>query len=136
MSSKRLFITKQDTFELSVLFTKEGEMKVSKVEDVPAEELEKWEKFDIEFSLPDYGTAKGIMRNSVDASGVQSANRFNNAMFISLAKKWSLKDDSGKEIPLDISKLNEMRPDITIFFIELLTEKLRKEGVYESVLLS
>jgi len=139
MSSKRLFVTKNDTFVLTVMYTKEGEMKVSRVEDVPADEKDKWEKFDIEFILPDYGTAKGIMRNSLDHDSGRSflnVGLFNNALLLSLARKWSLKDEDGKDIPLDISKLNEMRPDITRIFVELLAERLQKEGVYDSILVS
>lgn len=139
MSSKRLFVTKQDTFTLSILYTKEGEMKVAKVTDVAEADKEKWEKFDIEFSLPDYGTAKGIMRNSLDHDRGQSflnVGLFNNAMLVSLARKWSLRDEDGKEIPLDMAKLNEMRPDIARLFVELLAEKLQKEGLYDAILLS
>lgn len=139
MNTKRLFVTKEDTFTLSILYTKEGELKVSKVEAVAKEDLDKWERFDVEFILPDFGTAKGIMRNSTDHDGGRSflnIGMFNNAMLVSLARKWNLKDDDGKEITLDMSKLNELRPDITRLFVELLAEKLQKEGLYDAILLS
>ncbi len=137
--SKRLFVTKEDTFSLAILYTKEGEMKVSKVEDVKPEEMEKWDKFEVEFILPDFGTAKGIMRNSMESENGRSflnIGLFNNALLISLARKWNLKDDNGNEIPLDMTKLNELRPDIARAFVELLAVKLHKEGLYDSILLS
>jgi hypothetical protein len=139
MKMSRLFVTKDDTFTLSILYSKEGELKVSRVEAVAKEEIAKWEQFDIEFILPDFGTAKGIMRNSTDHDGGRSflnIGMFNNAILISLARKWNLKDDDGKDIPIDMSKLNELRPDIARLFVELLAEKLQKEGLYDAILLS
>jgi hypothetical protein len=135
MNSKRLFVTKDDAFTLKVLFTKDGTMKVSKEADVPEKEREVWEKFEVEFVLPDFGTAKGIMRAALDNDKV-NIGQFNNALLCSLARKWNLLDEEGKEIPLDLSKLNELRPDITRMFVELLQEKLSKEGLYDAILFS
>ena len=135
MSSKRLFVTKDDTFTLKVLYTKDGTMKVSKEADVPEKEREAWDKFEVEFVLPDFGTAKGIMRAALDNDKV-NIGQFNNALLCSLARKWNLLDEEGKEIPLDLSKLNELRPDITRMFVELLQEKLSKEGLYDAILFS
>lgn len=136
MNSKRLFVTKDDNFTLTVYFTTEGVLKAAREKDVPAEEKDKWEKFEIEFMLPDYGMAKGIMRNSIDNAGNLALGQFNNALLSLTAKKWNLTDDAGKEIPLDLQKLNELRPDITRLFVELLQEKITKEGLYDSILQS
>lgn len=139
MSSKRLFVTNEDVFSLSVFYTKDGEMKVAKESDVKEEEKDKWEKFEMEFSMPDFGTAKAIMRNSVEygnGATILNPSSFTNSLLTALARKWNLKDDDGKEIALDMQKLNELRPDIARIFIELLQEKLTKNGVYEAILLS
>jgi len=139
MNSKRLFVTKDDNFTLTVYFTKDGTLKVSREKDIPENEKEQWEKFDIEFTLPDYGTSKGIMRASVEYMGngqVLNVGQFNNALLCSMARKWNLVDDDGKEIPLDLQKLNELRPDITRLFVELLQEKLTQEGLYDSIMFS
>ncbi len=139
MSTNRLFVTKKDTFKLTVLFTKDGEMSISRVEDVIEVERPNWGSFSIDFNMPDYGTSKSIMRNSVEFEGGQSVlnmGAFNNALLLSLAKKWDLKDEKGETVPLDISKLNELRPDIARLFIQLLIEKLQKDGVYDSLLFS
>lgn len=139
MNSKRLFVTRSDSFNLSVMFTKDGKMKVAKHDFIPENEKEQWEKFEIEFVLPDFGTAKGIMRNSVEfdrGTQVLNTGMFNNNLLLALARKWNLKDEDGKEIPMDLQKLNELRPDITRVFIELLQEKLSQEGLYESILAS
>lgn len=140
MDAKRLFVKKEDSFTLTVLFTKDGDLKVSRVEDVSEVDMPKWEKFEIEFSLPDFGTAKGIMRNSIDfdAANNQVVNlgAFNNALLATLARRWNLTDEDGKEMECDLAKLNELRPDIVRLFVELLHEKLRKEGMYQAILLS
>lgn len=139
MNSKRLFVTKDDNFTLTLYFTKDGALKVAREKDVPETEKDQWEKFEVEFSLPDYGTAKGIMRASVDNMGngqTLNVGQFNNALLCSMARKWNLVDDDGKEIPLDLQKLNELRPDITRLLVELLQEKLSKEGLYDSILYS
>ena len=135
MNSKRLFVTKDDTFTLRVFYTKDGTLKVSKEADVPEKEKENWEKFEVEFVLPDFGTAKGIMRASIENDKV-NIGQFNNALLCSLARKWNLLDEEQKEIPLDLAKLNELRPDITRMFVELLQEKLSKEGLYDAILFS
>ena len=139
MSGKRLFVTNSDTFTLAVMYTKEGDFKVSIESDIKPEDLDKWEKFEIEFNSPDFGTAKAIMRNSTDYSNgshVLNVSAFNNALLTALSRKWNLKDEDGKEIPIDLQKLNELRPDIVRAFIELIQEKLTKDGVYEAILLS
>ena len=139
MNSKRLFVTNEDVFTLVVLFSKEGEMKVARETDVKEEDKDKWERFEMEFSMPDFGTAKAIMRNSTEydkGSHVLNVSAFTNALLTALARKWNLNDENGQGIPLDLQKLNELRPDIARMFIELLQEKLTKEGVYESILLS
>jgi len=137
MNSKRLFVTKSDVFTLSVLFSKEGDLEIKTIKEVPAEELDKWERCDVEFILPDFGTAKGIMsQSSIIDNGQQVfvGSRFNNNLLTALARKWNLKTEEGEEIPLDFSKLNELRPDIVLTFISLLIEKLNKEGLYEALL--
>lgn len=139
MNSKRLFVTNEDVFTLAVLYTKDGELKVARESDVKEEDKEKWERFEMEFTLPDFGTAKAIMRNSTEfdkGSHVLNVSSFTNALLTALARKWNLQDDKGQGIPLDLQKLNELRPDIARTFIELLQEKLTKEGVYEAILLS
>lgn len=137
MNSKRLFVTKEDNFTLSVYFTKENNLKVAK--EVPAGDDALWERFDVEFALPDYGISKGIMRASTELSGgnqIFNYAQFNNALLCSMAKKWNLTNEKGEEIPLDLQKLNELRPDITGLFVELLQDKLRKEGLYDAIVLS
>jgi len=139
MSGNRLFVTKSDVFPLVVLYTKEGELKVSRETDVEEEEKSKWEKFEIQFMVPDFGMAKSIVRMSTDfekGSNVLSASLFTDNLLKGLAKSWNLKDEDGKDIPLDFQKLNELRPDITRLFVELLQEKLSKDGLYEAILLS
>jgi len=139
MGTSRLFVTKEDVFTLAVLFTKEGELKVARESNVKEEDKDKWERFEVEFSMPDFGTSKAIMRNSTEfdrGSTMLNASAFTNSLLTALARKWNLKDDKGQEIPLDLQKLNELRPDIARMFIELLQEKLTKEGVYEAILLS
>jgi len=139
MDGTRLFVGKEDFFTLTVLFTKEGELRVARESEVPKSELDKWEKFEIQFVLPDFGTAKGIMRNSMDFDGtnqVLNLGMFNNALMLTLAKSWNLKDQDEKDLPLNLEKLNELRPDIVRMFVELLHEKLTEEGIYEAVLLS
>ena len=139
MDTNRLFVKPEDTFKLSVFFTKVGQLKVARENEVAPSELEGWEKFEIEFALPDFGTAKGIMRNSVGFDGtnqVLNIGAFNNALLITLAKSWNLKDADGNDMKFDLMKLNELRPDIVMLFVELLHEKLKEEGVYQSLLQS
>jgi len=139
MGSNRLFVTKEDTFTLTLLYTKDGDLSVSRVEDVIESERDRWEKFEIEFAMPDFATAKGIMRNSIDYDGatqVVNMGAFNNAMMATLIKRWNLTDTEGKEIACNLSKLNELRPDIVRSFVELLNEKLQKEGIYQAIMLS
>lgn len=139
MGSNRLFVTKEDVFTIAVFYTKEGEMKVVKETDLKEEEKASYEKFEIEFVMPDFGVAKDIMRNSVEyvrGSSILNTSAFTNSLLTALARKWNLKDENGKEIPLDLQKLNELRPDIVRIFIELLQEKLTKDGIYEAILLS
>ena len=135
MNSKRLFITKDDIFKLTVLYTKDGDLKVAKETDVLEKEKANWEKFEIEFSYPDYGTSKGIMRAATESDRI-NIGMLNNALLCSLAKKWNLVDEEEKEIPIDLMKLNELRPDITRIFVELLQERLAKEGLYDAILFS
>ena len=139
MDAKRLFVSQEDIFTLTIFFTKEGDLKVAKESDVPKGEIEKWERFEIKFVLPDFGTAKGIMRNSMDFDGTNqllNLGMFNNALLLTLSKSWNLKDESGKDLPINLEKLNELRPDIVRLFVDLLHEKLTEEKIYESVLLS
>jgi len=116
MGTNRLFVSRKKTFEITVLFTKEGKMDVSSVEDVPDAERDKWEEFTMRFRYPDFGVSKLIMRNATvvhNGENILDFASLNNALLQFLAVGWNLKDDNEKELKLDLEKLNEMRPDIT-----------------------
>jgi hypothetical protein len=144
MDASRVFVNKQQTFDLSAYFTKEDPLQVGRKEDIEKEDLPKWEEMTVTFQLPDYGLSKLVMRNSVDydsGSGTLNDGAFKNNLLVYLAKKWNLVEKDSetgeeKEMPLNLEKLNELRPDITRLFVELLQEKLIEEGLYESMLLS
>jgi len=135
-----IFVSRDDTFELTVYYTKEGDFAVKKSDQLTDEEKEsEYSSVTIKFSVPDHASAKVMMRRSTSMVGGMSNfdnSMFNNMMFELLAKSWDLKDDNGKAINFEAAKLNEMRPDIVRAFVELLQEKLDEQGLYEAILMS
>ena len=139
MESSRLFVRQEDTFEVIVYFTKEGGMDIlGPVDYDKLDETGKgqYEKFRVTFKIPNFAVAKMIMRSSLDDNGNMHIGLFNNAMLNLLAVGWNVMDDKEQEIPVDVQKLNEMRPDIARALVTLLTEKLDEIGLYSSILLS
>jgi hypothetical protein len=143
MDASRLFVKKENTFSLSAYYTKDGKMEVRRGDAIAESEMDNWSKMVITFSYPDFGISKAIMRNSMDqdANGAFSDGSFRNNLLTYLAQEWNLTEkdpesDEEKGIPLNLEKLNELRPDITRLYVELLQEKLIEEGLYQSLLLS
>jgi hypothetical protein len=139
MDASRIFVKKDDSFKISLMFTKTGDLKVARDEPDLEGGQDEWERFEIEFAMPDFGLSKLIMRNSVSREGnaeAFNAGMFHDALLSTLAKRWNLCDPEGKESPLDLSKLNELRPDIVQAFVDLLCEHLIKIGVYQSIIRS
>jgi hypothetical protein len=138
--TNRIFVSEEeDTFDLSAYYTKEGEFKVYKPDELSDEDKEKHLKMTIVFTMPDYAKSRAIMRQCTVYMGGQSSIDFSvlqNSMFEVLVKGWSLKDEKGEEIPFSFEKLSRMRPDIARCFVEQLVKKLTDEGVYDSMLVS
>jgi len=129
----------QDTFELSAYYTKEGDFKVYKPDELSDEDKENHLKMAISFVMPDYAKSRAIMRQSTVYMGGQSTIDYSvlqNSMFEVLVKGWDLKNEEGEEIPFSFEKLSRMRPDIARCFVEQLVKKLTDEGVYDSLLVS
>lgn len=136
-----IFVSREDTFELTVYYAKEGDFAVKRPDDLTDEERESggYLSLTIKFGIPDHATSKALMRRSTTYVGGTAgfdAATFNNLLFETLAKSWDVKDDNGKPLDFDIMKLNDMRPDIVRAFVDLLQEKLEELGLYIAVLQS
>jgi len=139
--SNSVFVSRDDTFPLTVYYTKEGEFAVKKPEDLTEEEKvsEEYNSITIKFSVPGHAVSKMLMRRSTTFVGGASTfdhGTFNNMLFEVLSKSWDLKDDNGKAIDFDIMKLNDMRPDIVRAFVDLLQNELDVRGLYMAILQS
>ena len=136
-----VFVSREDTFPLTVFYTSEGDFAVKKPEELTDEEKESedYSSITIKFSVPDHATAKVLMRRSTTFVGSVSSldqGTFSNMLFEMLAKSWDLKDENGKSVEFDAQKMNDMRPDIVRAFIDLLQEELDVRGLYMAVLQS
>jgi len=136
-----IFVSREDTFPLTVYYTKEGDFTVKKPNDLSDDEKAsgEYDSVTIKFSVPDHASAKSLMRRSTTfVGGMQSFDQgtFNNVLFEMLAKSWDLKDENGKAISFDAVKLNDLRPDIVRTFINLLQDELDTKGLYMAVLQS
>jgi hypothetical protein len=134
-----VFVTTEDSFDLSAYYTKEGKFEVFKPGQITEEDKEKFTPITLSFVMPDYAKSRAIMRQSTVHFQGQASIDFGmlqNALFEVLVTGWNLKDEKGEEIPFSFEKLGQMRPDIARCFVEQLAEKLVEEGVYDSILLA
>jgi len=139
MQFNRIFVKSDETVDISVYFSKEGNIDVLSTQSykaLPDEDKERYDEFRVTFKVPNFGAAKMIMRNSLDDSGNMHIGLFNNALLNLLAVSWNVTDENEEEIPVDVAKLNEMRPDIAGALVQLLTDKLDELKIYSSILLS
>jgi len=136
-----IFVSRDDTFKITVYYTKDDDFSVKKKDDLTQEEIDSGDylSLTITFSLPDHATSKMIMRRSTNVvNGTPSFDQgtFNNLLFELLSTSWDLKDENEKSVDFDGVKINEMRPDIVRIFIDLLQEELDGRGLYIAVLQS
>jgi len=139
--SNSIFVSRDDTFPLTVYYVKEGDFAVRKPDDLTEDEKnsDEYDSVTIKFTLPDHSISKMLMRRSTTFVGGASTfdhGTFNNILFEILAKSWDLKDDNGKAIDFDVMKLNDMRPDIVRAFVEQLQNELDDRGLYMAILQS
>ena len=140
--SNSVFVARDDTFDITIYYSKEGKFEVLSEDEVESGEKKKEDylTLTVTFRVPDYQTSRMVMRESVTydnaPGGTINYSLFNIAVFTYMAKGWDAKDENGEEIPFDFEKLNQLRPDIALKFIELLVTYLRENGLYDSLVLS
>jgi hypothetical protein len=150
MDISKISVKKSDRFGITVYFTKGDEPTAHKKEDLEGKNLEDFDSLTMQFRLPNYAISKQIMRDSVDYSTGQALMHFglfNNAIFTYLADGWDAvsaveKEVDGKmttvmePVEFDFVKLNELRPDIALLFVDLVRDKLKDLGLYDAILFS
>jgi hypothetical protein len=134
-----IFVSKNDEFKLSVYYTKDGKFDVKEKEEIEEADLPKYGVITVTFRVPNYNVSKAIMNESTVYDGQRPSlnfSAFNTALMTYLAKGWDVKSEDGEDIPYSFEKLNELRPDIALKFVDTLIKHLKENGIYESLILS
>ena len=142
MAKNSVFVSTEDKFDITVYYTKDGKFHALGEEELKTsgKDKEKYDSLTMTFRFPDYLTSRQVMRDSCNEDGRINFSLFNTAAFTYLAKGWDAADENeageAEEIPFNFEKLNQLRPDIALKFIELLIAYLRENELYESIILS
>jgi len=134
-----LFVSEEDSFPLTVYYTKEDGFRAYAEDELNAEDKKsgKYKSIEITFLMPDWETGRNIMQGSIihyEGQAMLSNTEFQNNLFQALVSDWDLCDSDGNKVEFSYSQLVRMRPDIVRCFIAMLQRKLMEEGVLAAIL--